>query len=298
MAESGQSIEALHAGIGAASASAETDVAQFNSFSLQLRQLNLHTLTEEADWHEEPSSDLRQNPSSARQQVTAILDQTRQVFPDAASVTSSKMALSIASGHSHGSRTSSNRWSRRTPSFASEDSSLLSESSAQTPTSEDGLGQVHGLEQGEDGILLAPVAPGALRCSFWFLSCSKTFDNFEVWEEHNRTHFGHGKPPKKATCPFDCAWTYTAESGDQAWEYRRRHIIRAHQGFGVVDTETPPDSALFAHLWRNKAIDHAELQELRTHGKLTDNNVFTRSEGLNARRRYRKGSHPDTGRRG
>ncbi|KAK3721784.1 hypothetical protein LTR37_002949 [Vermiconidia calcicola] len=137
------------------------------------------------------------------------------------------------------------------------------------------------LEEVETGALRDATYPGTqgrIPCCFDFLACSFSSSDFEEWNTHCQSHF-RGRLPSTVQCPFQCDWKVSRISGYEAWEARTIHITKDHRGVGVIDTKRPPDSALIQHLWKEDIIDNPQMKELRTHGRLTGNQVFLSSYG-------------------
>lgn len=126
------------------------------------------------------------------------------------------------------------------------------------------------------------------QCSFGFLGCNATFDDFEAWDVHCQAHY-RGHLPKDVTCPFDgCPVSFTGNSGGDAWQKRKDHVQDCHELGGRVNTQ--PDQELIHHLWRTKVITDAEEHELRTCGRFVENSVHLASAN-SARSRMQRGLH-------
>jgi predicted small metal-binding protein len=90
-----------------------------------------------------------------------------------------------------------------------------------------------------------------LGCAYSFLACSYGSEDFDEWDTHCRCHF-RGYLPKSTDCPFDCDWSTTASSGEEAFDERKEHIKEVHGSSSrdLVDTSRRPSSDLIEFLWR------------------------------------------------
>lgn len=112
----------------------------------------------------------------------------------------------------------------------------------------------------------AIASSGILQCTFHFLACSFSSNNFEEWLTHCEAHF-RGQPlPKNVQCPFCEGWS--TSPGSSAWEARMVHIAAEHHGQRVGYCSYR-DHDLYRYLWSKKVISSAELQELIKDGFLS-----------------------------
>jgi hypothetical protein len=259
----------------------------------ELENLEVKPLTNEDEWHE-------QGPQGLQHLLATLqsLPSDHSTPTDPESVTSSMvMAISVQSSQFSRASLASHPCLSPVPSLTSAQTAR-SGSSAHTGDNASAL-EHRLLEEGSDGALREPdrfhLATDGFPCSFWFLLCSKCFDNMEDWDSHCQSHF-HGVLPSSSSCPFTgCEWSFrspsggtTSISGRAAWTARIGHIQVEHQGVGVVDVGRRPDNSLIAHLWRNRAIDNIQMKELRKHGHLMVDHIYLRTERSDGRHRRRE----------
>ena len=119
------------------------------------------------------------------------------------------------------------------------------------------------LIQGDDGVL--EVTPNqrtvTWQCPFGFLGCNVVFADIYQWDTHCQAHFRMSLP-RHVECPFTrCDWTYTGDSGSEAWRYRWEHVWTIHGNGGTVEPRAT--RSMIDHLWRNRLISDDQEQELR-----------------------------------
>lgn len=134
-----------------------------------------------------------------------------------------------------------------------------------------------------------PITP----CLFSFLGCQQSsFLNAEHWYEHSKTHFRGHPPPSTLRCPYtSCPWGVSSRDGEEAWAARWEHLEGEHDV--LVDGEKlreKRDPLLYKHLWKDRVITDAQLQELRSFGQLGSNRqpYVTTEKAPKSPRRQRK----------
>lgn len=102
------------------------------------------------------------------------------------------------------------------------------------------------------------------QCTFYFLDCNKSFDDFQEWLSHSLSHFKCSPPPSEVQCPFCAEWRMDA--GPDAWNAKMRHVAE-HQRNGQRHDSVScrPDIPLFRYLWRIRIIDNQQLKTLIEH---------------------------------
>ena len=207
----------------------------------------------------------------------------------AQSVTSS-MALSAGSRTTvPSSYSGSSRYSWNTlPSLCETSATLKSISVTSAGRADSGIGQVYHLqtEQEEAQDSADEIDPVRLECCFKFLSCGEVFDDLETWDRHCRTHFRRRLPPE-AACPFQgCDWKKRAQSGQDVWDRRLRHMQQEHDDTAYVGGR--PDGALLEHLRCSEIISLAAYQELRLHGRVSEQAVLNTASSRQGREEHRR----------
>lgn len=126
-----------------------------------------------------------------------------------------------------------------------------------------------------------------LDCTFGYLHCSETFHEVVAWDCHCRAHF-RGHYPSNARCPFSgCDWSMGANSGQNIWAHRLRHLQVEHRDEDFVYRKVRPDRTEIDVLRRNGVIDAAGYQELRSDGRLSEQPVLhTTPRRREGRRRH------------
>ena len=245
-----------------------------------LARQELEPLIDEEAWHNQCPPDFLQRVLATQYQFPSSVGAAGQPRAGPSSNTSSiEMQVSVHSPASTRSVRSSYTPSTYTPSLVS--IATAKSSSAAHTSRADSVIQNFLLDEDETGVsrdVTYPGTQGRLPCCFDFLACSFSSSDFEEWNTHCQSHF-RGRPPSTVQCPFQCDWKISRTSGYEAWEARTIHITNDHRGVGVIDTKRPPDSALIQHLWKEDIIDNPQMKELRTHGRLTGNQVFLSSYG-------------------
>ncbi|KAF2096818.1 hypothetical protein NA57DRAFT_58705 [Rhizodiscina lignyota] len=132
-------------------------------------------------------------------------------------------------------------------------------------------GQVHSLDV-DDNIPSLP--PQVHRCPFYFLQCPWIFFEASECYEHSLFHFYGYELPKQVNCPYPSCeqLEHKFADGSTAWAYRMAHVAQhCAKGEGLElsgRTAKLKEQRLFRHLWNQKIIDAAQLQELRKNGML------------------------------
>jgi hypothetical protein len=143
---------------------------------------------------------------------------------------------------------------RTTPSKIGTASSLASHLSEHRFTNAEGV-----LETPPTVNFTSPV----FACSFWFLSCTRTFHNSNDWRRHCLSHFKGEEPPNSVQCPLCDNFKYNGTDGWTAWNYRQSHLASHHLQGQPLSTSRP-DFDLFQHLWRKRLInDQAYIRLIR-----------------------------------
>jgi hypothetical protein len=134
---------------------------------------------------------------------------------------------------------------RTTPSKIGTASSLASHLSEHRFTNAEGV-----LETPPTVNFTSPV----FACSFWFLSCTRTFHNSNDWRRHCLSHFKGEEPPNSVQCPLCDNFKCNGTDGWTAWNYRQSHLASHHLQGQPLSTSRP-DFDLFQHLWRKRLIN-------------------------------------------
>ena len=278
MADAHSGLEAENGGTDSAS------VAPSNLAALQLR--HLERLVETEDWQKPDTSDFHERFLAGQYHFPEAVIRELPALKPPERATSS-MAVSIATTQS--SAFVSSRSVAYTPSLVSY-STRRSDQSVRTSRA-DSILVFDVLDEDAEGAD-EPVnnrAQRVLPCSFSFLACDFKSSNLEQWDTHCKSHF-YERLPRSIDCPFRCAWTWEAATGEQAWQARIVHIWSEHRHHGVVDTSRRPSGSFIQHLWKEGIIDNAQLKELRANGRLTGSQIFLRSAGPVREDRIRR--HP------
>lgn len=182
-----------------------------------------------------------------------------------------------------------------TPSLAGSLATLSSRPSAGTSSGSSALNRYQTsrlLEEGDDGVLQVPAAVAYWQCPFGFLGCEESLNSICEWDVHCQSHFrGRDNLPKSVQCPFECQWSYQGGSGRDAWTQRWNHVYSFHFAGGRINASRRPDPVLVEHLWRIGVISSAQKKDLRTTGRINDNNIYLESanSSRDGRRERRQG---------
>lgn len=205
------------------------------------------------------------------------------------SATSSMAAASVLSQSTALSSVQSRYTASGAPSLCGSSSTRTCGSSVRTGRTNSHYDQVYGLEEDDNGILQVPEEEVDVRleCCFAFLRCPHVFHDLEQWDRHCRMHF-RGMLPATAICPFSgCGWQETVQPGRDVWERRLSHMLEEHGDEDFKYTRSRPDLAVLDHLRRHDLIDSAQYQELRLHGRLSEQPILNTASRREERRRRR-----------
>lgn len=245
-------------------------------------------MIEEPDWHDDTSELDFHARYVARHQSLPFSpeEQTPRTVRRDSVASASSMAVAV---HSHTNSHFDASSSFCAPSL---EYSATTRASSSIRTSEASVVRGGLLDENEFGALEvpadtpAPREPWALQCIFDFLMCPYGSDDFGEWMTHCTSHFRGAARPTISTC-IECNWDHT---GAGAWEAKMDHVARYHQY--QPRGSMSKDQTLFRHLWRNRVVDDAQYQVLKTYGRLDG----TSDAFVMTQRPRRNGGRPATSR--